>query len=259
MRLTLARGFLRFNQSRLDRAKGSKMTEQNQDGAGANGQDSGAAGAGGNGEVNFSSMTIEQARAAAAQYYNEKAHANFEAQKKGQALREKDAEVQRLSARDAELKKLEDAQKTEAQKNAERAAQLERELANERQARAHAQDMVAVMAGGVAEPYAEFMATQLARARGSAGDAFNAKEFLVGQQKVSPAFFGSHQEGSGSEQPPMKVAGGGPGVGSNKKAQIQADLVEIDKMLEAAQMARDPSRIWELQNIKSQRLRELAQ
>lgn len=235
------------------------MTEQNKDSAGAGGQDSTAAGAGGNGEINFSNLTLEQARAAAAQFYNEKAHANFEAQKKTQALKEKDAEVQRLAARDAELKKLEDAQKTEAQKNAERAAQLERELVGERQARAHAQDMVAVMAGGVAEPYAEFMATQLARARGSANGDFDAKAFLAGQQKVSPAFFGLQQGSGGTEQPPMKTAGGGPGVGSNKKAQIQADLAEIDKMLESAQMARDANRIWELQSIKAQRLRELAQ
>jgi hypothetical protein len=226
------------------------------DGAGAGEQDSHEAGAGGGGEIDFGKLTLEEARATAARFYHEKAKANFEAEKKTARLKEKDEEVKRLSSRDAELKKLEDAQKTEAQKQAERNAQLEKDLAAERGARAHAQDMVAVMAGGVAEPYAEFLAGQLARARGTATD-FDAKTFLAEQQKASPAFFLAQQQQGEGKEPPKKTAGGGPGAGTNNRAKASASLAEIEKEIEQANTQRNLDLSWRLCAERDRLLREL--
>jgi hypothetical protein len=166
------------------------------------------------------------------------------------ANHEAQAAKKRADDLEAKFKAQEDAKKDETTRAIEEAAALKAQLAEERTARAHAQDMVHVVSSGVQEPYAEFVAGQLARARAADPD-LDIKTFMAEQQKQSPAFF--NQPGNGKKP---GAAGGGQ-IPGDSRTQLTQEVSALETQIAAEQKLGNTRKVFGLMQQRAAKLEEL--
>ena len=222
--------------------------ENEQAGAEGAALEAGAEATAASGAIDFGKLTVDQARALAAQFYHEKSKANDEAAKHRSKNKETADAMKQLQSDAAELKKIRDAQKTAEQKAIEEVTATKAELAVERTALAHAKDMVHVVSAGVLEPYAEFVAGQLARSRAADPD-LDVKAFMADQKKQSPAFFVAAGQKPGA-------AGGGQ-VPGDQKTQLKQEVTTIETQIAAEQKLGNTRRVFGLMQQRAAKLEEL--
>lgn len=168
---------------------------------------------------------------------------------KRRANKEAQDATKRANELEAKFRAQEDAKKDEATKALEKAAALEKQLAEKDAAIAHAQDMVHVVGSGVQEPYAEYLAGQLAKARAADPD-LDVKAFIAEQQKQSPAFFGQ----AGGRKP--GAAGGGQ-IPGDAKTQLKSEIDSLEKTIAAEQKLGNTRKVFGLLQQRAAKLNEL--